>query len=198
MLPDRTRSTIRGSRENPCQARHSRSQSWPCADRIDWGKTDRFATTPRLRIYAILFELHGLSGQGLAARTIKRFDPLFPSKSRPLNAELVQLLVYLEAPGIAGKTLKLMAEALTQEEQLDYALASRPGNRLDAGRCKEYFTWYSKAAHYKGGASLRAFLSLMREDAVATLTDREKREFQPILEAKPPARRRSWTSRGPS
>ena len=52
---------------------------------------------------------------------IQRFDPLFPADSREMNAELGQFLVYLETPGIAGKMLKLMAQSLTQEEQLEYA-----------------------------------------------------------------------------
>src|SRR5207245_9113160 len=96
------------------------------------------------------------------------------------------LLVYLEAPGVAGKTLKLMAEAPTQKEQLEYAKSLRvlvtgwtPSQR------KEYFTWYLKAANYKGGASLQGFLRLMKADAVATLTGMEKTELRPVLEAKP-------------
>ena len=72
-----------------------------------------------------------------------------------MNAELCQLLVYLEAPSIAGKALKMIAEAPTQEEQMEYARALRV---LKTGwtmsQRKEYFTWILKAANFKGGNSL--------------------------------------------
>ena len=62
------------------------------------------------------------------------------------------MLVYLEAPGVAGKTLKLMDEAPTQEEQMEYARSLR---MLKTGwtpeERKEYFSWFLKAASFKGG-----------------------------------------------
>ena len=73
-----------------------------------------------------------------------------------LNAELCQLLVYLEAPGVAAKTLKLLAEAPTQEEQIEYAQSLR---MLKTGwtpeQRKEYFAWFLKAADFKGGNSFQ-------------------------------------------
>ncbi len=154
--------------------------------RIDWKKLTVSQQLDMLRVYAILFNRAGWPDRVARARLIQRFDPLFPAKGRELNAELGQLLVYLEAPGVAGKLLKLMADAPTQEEQLEYARSLRvlhtgwtPAQRA------EYFGWYLKAANFKGGASLRGFLALMKGDAVATLAETEKTELRPILEAKP-------------
>ena len=139
-----------------------------------------------LRVYAVLFNRTGPPAAGAREALVRRFDPLFPAGGRELNAELCQLLVYLEAPDVAAKALKLMAEAPTQEEQLEYARALRV---LKAGWTpalrKEYFGWYLKAAHFKGGASLQGFLRLMKDDAVATLSGREKQELRAVLEAKP-------------
>src|SRR5262249_58319145 len=105
-----------------------------------------------------------------------------------LNAELGQLLVYLEAPGVATKALRLMAEAPTQEEQMEYARSLRV---LETGwtpaQRQEYFSWYLKAANYKGGNSFQGFLRLMKADAVATLSARERDELRPVLEARPVA-----------
>ena len=51
---------------------------------------------------------------------------------------------------------------------------------------KEYFTWYLKASNFKGGASLNNFINKrMKPDAVAALTEQEKAELKPILEAAP-------------
>src|SRR5262249_31386491 len=141
-----------------------------------------------LRVYEVLFNRTGPPEAAARARLVKRLDPLFPAGGRELNAMLCEVLVYLEAPGVAGKALKLMAEAPTQEEQMEYAKSLRA---LKSGwtpaQRKEYFSWYLKAANYKGGASFQGFLRLMKGDAVATLTAREKEELKPILEAKPVA-----------
>jgi putative heme-binding domain-containing protein len=154
--------------------------------RIDWEKLTEPQRLDLLRVYAVLFNRMGWPDRATRARLIKRFDPLFPAKNRELNADLCQLLVYLEAPGVAARALRLMAEAPTQEEQMEYAKSLRvletgwtPGQR------EEYFAWFLKAAHYKGGASLRGFFRIMKNDAVATLTAKEKEELRPILNASP-------------
>jgi putative heme-binding domain-containing protein len=111
---------------------------------------------------------------------------VYPARAREVNAELCQVLVYLEAPNVVAKTLKLMAGAPTQEEQLEYGRALRV---LKTGwtlpQRKEYFTWFRRAANFKGGASIGGFLRIMKTDSVATLTPVEKAELKPILEAKP-------------
>ncbi len=185
-------------------------------DRIDWQQLTDAQRLDLLRVYGVLFNRLGWPDRAARARLIKRFDPLFPAappvvasprvvasppvvarspdraattgSARELNAELCQLLVYLEAPGVAAKALKLMAEAPTQEEQMEYAKSLRvlqtgwtPAQRT------EYFAWYLKAASYKGGASFQGFLRIMKGDAIATLTEKEKKELRPILEAKPGA-----------
>ena len=62
------------------------------------------------------------------------------------------MLVYLEAPHVAAKTLTLMAEAPTQEEQMEYARSLRVlKNGWTPEERKQYFAWYLKAANYKGG-----------------------------------------------
>jgi putative heme-binding domain-containing protein len=174
-------------------------------ERIDWDRLTDDRRLDLLRVYGIAFVRMGPPDADTRARLIARLDPHYPSRHRFLNAELCQMLVYLEAPGVATKTLKLLAEAPTQEEQFEYARALRvlktgwtPAQR------KEYFAWFLKAAHYKGGASIRGFLREMKDDAVATLTAPEKKELKPLLEARldgpsplPPAKPRPlvrhWT-----
>jgi putative heme-binding domain-containing protein len=154
--------------------------------RIDWEKLTTSQRLDLLRIYSILFNRMGPPKGEERVQAIHRFDALFPANGRELNAELCQLLVYLEAPEVAGKALKLMADAPTQEEQMEYARALRV---LKSGwtmpQRKEYFTWFRKAANFRGGASLRGFFRHMKADAVATLTPQEKEELKPILEAAP-------------
>src|SRR5437773_6246571 len=115
-------------------------------------------------------------------------SPRFPSPNRLINAGLCELLVYLQADDFAAKALKLMAEAPTQEEQMEYAKSLR---MLKAGWTlplrQQYFTWFLKAANYKGGMSFEGFLTNIKKDAVATLTPPERVALAPILSARPVA-----------
>ena len=77
-------------------------------------------------------------------------------------------------------------KAPTQEEQIDYAKSLR---HLKTGWTTElqktYFSWFLKAASYRGGASFGLFVQHIKEDAVANLSDGQKAELKAILEAKP-------------
>ena len=50
---------------------------------------------------------------------------------------------------------------------------------------QSYFTWISKSGQFKGGNSLRGFMANIRRDAIANLSESEKDELKPILEARP-------------
>jgi putative heme-binding domain-containing protein len=153
--------------------------------RLDWAKLTDAQRLDLLRVYAVLFNRLGWPDREMRARLIQRFDPDFPTNNIQINAELGQLLVYLEAPGIAGKLLQMIAHAPTQEEQLEYARSLRV---LETGwapeQRREYYTWFAKAANFKGGSSMQGFLKLMKGDTEATLTAAEKKEYGPLLAAR--------------
>ncbi len=153
--------------------------------RLDW-KLSGSQQLDLLRAYAVALNRLGAPDEAGKKALIAKFDALYPAKGRELNAELCNLLVYLEAPSVAGKTLALMAAAPTQEEQIEYARALRV---LKTGwtpeQRTEYFTWFLKAASSKGGNSLKGFFKIMKEDAMATLTPAEKEALKPVLEAAP-------------
>jgi putative heme-binding domain-containing protein len=154
--------------------------------RIEWGKLTDSQRLDLLRVYAVLLNRMGPLDKAGQKALIAKFDALYPAKGRELNVELCNLLVYLEAPSVATKSLKLLAAAPTQEEQIDFARALRvlkTGWTLD--QRKEYFTWFAKAANYKGGNSLKGFFKIMKTDAIATLSPEEKAALQPIIDAAP-------------
>ena len=155
-------------------------------DRIEWSKLGNSDQLDLMRAYTLAFTRLGQPGEAARQRLIAKFDPLFPAQSRELNAELCQMLVYLETPGAATKLMAALRAAPTQEEQLEYARALRV---LKTGWTmplrEEYFRWFLKAANFKGGASLAGFMRDIRNDAILTLTEEEKSTLKPILEAKP-------------
>ncbi|MCA1684671.1 MAG: c-type cytochrome, partial [Planctomycetia bacterium] len=139
-----------------------------------------------IRVYQVLFVRFGRPDAETAARLAAGFDPWYPSRSRDMNVELSQLLTYLGAPDAAAKTVSLLKAAPTQEEQIEYARSLRV---LRTGWTPElrkaYFLWFLKAVNYHGGNSFRGFMRNIKNDAVATLSESEKAELQPILDAKP-------------
>lgn len=117
---------------------------------------------------------------------IAKLDPLFPAATPEQNWLLCETLVYLQAPSAAAKGMALIANAPTQEEQMEYARSLR---MLKAGWTKELRTqqleWFLKAANYKGGASFDKFIEFIRNDSLATFTEAEKTELAALIEKKP-------------
>ena len=163
-----------------------RGQILAALDRIDWAKLTDSQRLDLLRVYAVLLNRMAPATEAEREKLVAKFDALYPVKGREANAELCNLLVYLESPTVVPKTLKLLAAAPTQEEQMEYARALRvlkTGWTLD--QRKEYFNWFLKAANYKGGSSLQGFFKIMRDDALATLSPEEKSALQPLLDIVP-------------
>jgi putative heme-binding domain-containing protein len=155
-------------------------------DGIDWPKLSDQDRLDLLRAYSLAFTRLGHPDEATRQRLIARFDPLFPTTLREQNAELCQMVVYLQSPSAATKLMAKLRASPTQEEQLEYARALRV---LKTGWTlplrEEYFRWFLKSANFKGGASLTGFMRNMKNDAVATLSKEEESALRPILDAKP-------------
>ncbi|MDB5351809.1 MAG: putative heme-binding protein [Planctomycetota bacterium] len=154
--------------------------------RLDWGALSVPQKLEALRVLELAVIRMGTPDEKLRAGIITHLDSLFPAKGRELNAELCKLLIALEAPSAATKTMALLVSAPTQEEQMEYVTALR---KLRTGWTPElrktYFSWFPRATKLRGGASLGGFIRKMKEDAVATLSAEEKTALRPILEAPP-------------
>lgn len=165
-------------------------------------KLDLDQQLQKLRVLQLSFIRQGRPSPHLARPVIQELDALYPHAEEKLNRELSQLLIYLEAPGVVTKTLKLMASAPTQEEQIHYLFHLRTlktGWTLDQRR--EYFSWWNKdrsqlkhppeliswfsdvGRSYADGASFPKFLQNFHKEAVDHLTDEEKTALDPILTA---------------
>jgi putative heme-binding domain-containing protein len=155
-------------------------------DRIEWSKLTEAQRVDLLRVYALTFTRLDQPSEANRKRVVARFDPLFPASSRELNAELCELLAYLQSPTLAAKAVALVDRAPSQEEQIEYMKSMRV---LRAGWTPElreaYFKWFAKAGGYRGGASFAGFMKLIKNDAVSTLSEAEKERLKAVLEAKP-------------
>ncbi len=155
-------------------------------DWTNWGPLDLSTQLDLLRVYEVVLNRFGRPDESTVKRLTARLGPYYPSPVRELNADLCQLLVYLQAPDAAAKTVALLAHAPTQEEQIHYAGALR---LLKAGWTPDlqqaYFNWIARSGQFKGGNSLRGFMANIRRSAIANLSDSEKAALKPILDAKP-------------
>ena len=170
-----------------------REQVLTALGRIDWDRLDDGQRLELLRVYQVVFNRLGKPTEPERKQVLALLDPPsaeggrhFPAHDSLLNADLCQVLVYLEAPGVAVRTVKLLTEAPTQEEQIEYAKSLRV---LKTGWTPElrqrYFSWFLKAGTFKGGASFEGFMQNIRKEAVAGLSEAEKTALKPILEARP-------------
>jgi putative heme-binding domain-containing protein len=154
--------------------------------RIDFAKLTTEQKLDVVRVYQVLFNRFGQPTAAERTAWLAKFSPSFPDKNRYVNGELLQVFVYLQDEKTAAAGMKLLKDAPTQEEQLEYVRALRV---LKTGWTpelrKEYFMWFLKAANYKGGNSFGNFLKLIKADAVATLKPEEAAALKSIINADP-------------
>ncbi len=155
-----------------------REQLWPGAREFAAPGIQREAQCHRLallRILELAFIRMGKPEPELAARIQAKLQSMFPNEDPRLDRELVQLLVYLESPGVIEKALALIDRAPTQED----AIASGwPLRVLKRGWTKEtrlrYFRWLIEVVPtYKGGESFRGYMDAMLGDAQSCLSEED-------------------------
>ena len=121
-----------------------------------------------------------------------------------MNHEIAQVLIYLQAPHVVAKCLKLMTEAKTQEDQIYLPVTTcgrcRSANgrwtsarsisatspRTTSGR-RIRRSWCSgsrtPAGRYDDGSSFPNFMKHIFQEATANLSDAERKELAPLLES---------------
>lgn len=162
-------------------------QVFEALSHLDWNVLSDTQRLELVRIHGLALIRLGEATPETRQRLLDTFDARFPAPTRALNSELCQLLVYLESPSVAQKTMALVDLAPTQEEQVDSIKALRV---LKTGWTpelrKNYFSWFRRAAGYQGGASFNGFIKMIKDDAISTLTEDEKVALQALLEEASP------------
>jgi putative heme-binding domain-containing protein len=128
----------------------------------------------KLRVIEVALARQGRPNSDLVQLGIEKLGRQYPAKSFPLNHELCQLLVYLGAPDVVEKTLKLMDESQEPAEQIWFALCLREATNWTPAQREHYFTWFSKMQDYSGGNSTKKFLVRIRDLALEKVPDAER------------------------
>ncbi|CAN5375690.1 DUF1080 domain-containing protein [soil metagenome] len=183
--------------------------------KVDPKSLDRDQLLGWLRAHALTFVRMGEPGD--AATSVARLRPLFPSGDDETDRDLAELLIYLGDPTVVPRALQLMATAkddhadYADDRLLDrnagYAGAaravhsSRPNlqqysylfllRNAQAGWTPElrqtYFSWFPRAAAWKGGNSLAKFIDNIRVEALDNIAPEGERASLDSLSQNPPA-----------
>ena len=156
-------------------------------DRLHSQGADESLRLDMLRVLELSFIRMGKVDPEMRASVLTKLDPLFPAASFNLNRMLCDLLVYLESPTVVAKAMKLMSDAPTQEEQIQYFYALRNARvGWDNKLRHDYFTWFNTISpRYSGGNSFRGSVRNMKLDAEKTLTPEESLALADVLKARP-------------
>jgi len=170
-------------------------------DRLTFGALTEDQKLEKLRVLQLTFIRQGPPTADAARKVTGELDAEFPGKSERINHELAQLLIYLHAPRVAEKCLRLAAEAKTQEDQLFYVynLRTLPIGDWTMDQHKEYFgyfakdhkrpphspellQWFAAVGHGdENGSSFPKYMEHVFAEATANLSDAERKELAPLL-----------------
>jgi putative heme-binding domain-containing protein len=167
-----------------CGTKSVQPQLLAALNRIPWTPLTTAQRLDLLRVYQLAFTRMGKPSESVVRALVQKWDALYPTNDRLINSELCGLLVFLESPNVASKTLALISRAQTQEEEIDYIRSLR---MLKSGWKMEereaLFKWFQRAASFKGGHSLAGFMKNIRNDAIETLTPKEKSKLSSLINA---------------
>jgi putative heme-binding domain-containing protein len=154
----------------------------------------------KLRVIEVSIARHGRPDKATAEAVIAELGPHYPSTSFPMDRELCQVLLALDAPDAVAKTVNLLNTSTTQEEQLAYVLYLRTiRDNWTPSLRRQYFAWWAKdhslAQHpayvlkwfadagrpYADGSSFNNFIGHLHEDAEATLSDAQRKSLADVL-----------------
>ncbi|MBL8814625.1 MAG: heme-binding protein [Planctomyces sp.] len=139
-----------------------------------------------LRVLSLSFIRMGRPSEQIAAEVAAILNAGYPARSTRLNRELCALLVYLNDPQVAGKTVALLKAATTQEEQIHYALCLRAlKEHWTVEQRTEYFQWFVDSTNFRGGNSFSGFIKNIRQEAIDTLSEADKLALKDVLDARP-------------
>ncbi len=114
---------------------------------------------------------------------VRRYlESLFPSDDVQLNAELVKLLVYLKSEKATSVAVRLLEEAVTQEDKLRFIMPLRVQTKgWNRSLRERFFATLGKAHSWTGGKSLSKYFVTIVEDAFATVAKKDKERFRKVI-----------------
>jgi putative heme-binding domain-containing protein len=183
-------------------------------NKLDLGKLPEPLALEALRAYGLACIRQGRPSSADREAALKRLSPLYPAAGDDLNAELLQLLVYLQDPTVVQRTMALFERAKPATkpnwvtvldrnkgyagavqkafekgpplEKLHYANVLRNATTGWTPELrKAYFEFLNTMEDtFSGGASYKKNIQLMRKDATASLSPAERKALGDLTREK--------------
>ncbi|MFT5411602.1 MAG: putative heme-binding domain-containing protein [Verrucomicrobiales bacterium] len=158
--------------------------------RIDFSKLAKEQQLDLLRAYGLIFIRLGAPDDAFKSKLAAQLSPHYPANDTELDRELCQMLLYLNAPGAVAKSVKKLLTANTQADQMFYSYHLRTiKDGWSEADLRAYFGWIQSAkansGDYTGGSHFNNFLSMVRKEGTARLTELQKATLKEQLAAKP-------------
>ncbi len=133
-----------------------------------------------LRAYALSFIRQGRPSH--TTELAGTFATLYPHRSRAVNHELLELLVYLRAPETLDGALRQLEKAPTQEEQIFIAhtISKWPGP-WTMEQHRDLLRWLGKARAYRGGHLFSKTIQQIETATVDRLNAGQRVELAPLI-----------------
>ena len=135
-----------------------------------------------VRLTEIILHRYGNPDASGVAAIIAQYDAAYPSADFGLNWMLTETLGHLQSPTLAAKAMALVANAGSQEPELEIMRSVR---MLKAGWTpalrEAQLNWFVKAASYRGGSSFGKFVEFIRNDSLATFTPEELSRHEKLI-----------------
>lgn len=174
---------------------------------IDWASLQSQDRLLPLRTLQVSIARHGLPDEAIQQRLLVHLDPFFPNSDFSNNWLLQELLVKLQSSTVLTKSIDLIEQADTQEEQFQYA---KTLTHISAGweldHAKRMIQWLEKSRRYTGGklvetnwrnlkSDFQAILSTSPHDELVAAWERLSKPLPETIESPQPVRPivKKWT-----
>ena len=135
-----------------------------------------------VRLTEIILHRYGNPDATGVAAIVAQYDAAYPSADFGLNWLLVETLGHLQSPTLAAKAMAFVANAGSQEPELEVMRSVR---MLKTGWTpalrEQQLNWFVKAANYRGGSSFGKFVEFIRNDSLATFTPEELTRHEKLI-----------------
>lgn len=181
-----------------------------CLLELEMANLPRMQQLGVLRAMSLNFTRLGHPNDAVRASVVAALDPLFPTADADLNSELLQMLVYLEAPDAVAKGMTLIttrgpaqapswatnlktlnarygsavqriADNPPPSKELRYAFALRNARKGWTLKLRrDFFTFLNEVGKKAGGASYPGYLANIREEALMNCSDAERQALSDL------------------
>jgi putative heme-binding domain-containing protein len=168
------------------EGRSAQAEIVEALGRLDWQALADQDRLDLLRAYELAACRSFPPDPATRERIVQQLDLRFPTHNDRLDRELAEVLTALEAPEVIPRTLTLLEDARTQEQQIHFAMCLRDLPRDWAVRDqKRYFGWFARAGDQRGGITFGEYVGQIRVDATRHLSARAKEELANLLRERP-------------